>query len=207
LIPKAGRPEFFLEETESTSGPRDIGRFRDWTERAVAYLDLAVAQHHGLATRLLDWTLNPLVAVFFACCDRPDADGCVYFYYPPDPFVNRDRTPLDANLAGIAYIPRALSPRILSQRGAFTVHGPPTKLIVPQPHEFLPDTMTLVRLDIPANLKWDVLVHLHDYGINRAMVFPDIDGLSASVNFETQTMVRRHNRRAMGEGGRTDDPT
>lgn len=42
------------------------------------------AQHHGLPTRLLDWSLNPLVALYFACCDENniEKDGCVYRLLP-----------------------------------------------------------------------------------------------------------------------------
>ena len=36
------------------------------------------AQHFGAPTRLMDWTSNPLVALYFACASHPGEDGRVY---------------------------------------------------------------------------------------------------------------------------------
>lgn len=41
---------------------------------------LALLQHHGIPTRLLDVTENPLVALYFACCSNPEIDGEVIVF-------------------------------------------------------------------------------------------------------------------------------
>lgn len=41
---------------------------------------LALLQHHGVPTRLLDVTENALVALYFACCSSPDVDGEVIVF-------------------------------------------------------------------------------------------------------------------------------
>lgn len=39
---------------------------------------LFLAQHYGLPTRLLDWTYNPMVALYFACENHDAEDGCIF---------------------------------------------------------------------------------------------------------------------------------
>lgn len=197
LVPKAGRSPHHLVDLPGSSDV-DLIRFEYWRKRAVSYHTvipdngwecLALAQHYGLATRLLDWTINPLVGTFFACADDLGTDGSVYCYFPRS--IVPDSTPFPLVTPGIGGIaPRVSGPRMLNQRGVFTLHNPPTQTIkaeeIDAGHLRVPNLKTL---RIPGDLKQSVLEHLEQYGINRSTLFPDLDGLSADVNVKTRQIA------------------
>lgn len=190
LVPKAGRPEFHTG--------RDLGRFNVWCERAVAYRDLpdnewerlAVAQHYGLATRLLDWTLNPLVATFFAVAELPDADAAVYCFQP-ESFVVTSRATVAAIDRVIGFLPRAIDERVNRQAAVFTFHPNPAEPLVNTELRPALTGPSLVQIQIAASLKGAIREMLDDYGVHLNGLFPDLDGLSRQINWHTSEQVRK----------------
>lgn len=52
-----------------------------------AFQQLTLLQHYGIPTRLLDWSSNPLVALYFATDSSKQEDGEVIIYTPPKTYL------------------------------------------------------------------------------------------------------------------------
>jgi hypothetical protein len=142
---------------------------------------LALAQHHGLPTRLLDWSFNPLAALYFAVEERADEDGAVYALHGPR---RVPQTILDTGNpfsigSPMRFVPNIIVPRVWVQEGLFTIHSD----IETPLSDALGRGWGLEQIIVPAACKNRVKYELYRQGIHRAALFPDIDGLAAHLQW------------------------
>ena len=134
---------------------------------------LSVLQHQGAATGLLDFTENPLVALWFTCIEERDKDAKVFLIDIGDPQVAlNDRTlddPFDAGQVVVYHEPdRSLGPRIVAQQSVFVICNP-----------FLP-AQHLKSVVVPQSSKGPLLDYLTRLGLSQTSLFGDIPGLAAA---------------------------
>lgn len=198
---KAGLEEHVLRNFIRYSRPHlDQARSHD------AWELLITAQHHGVPTRLLDWTYSPLVAAFFAT--RPDAgddDRAIWrldwqtlhkaYGLPSLALLTQDLESLwgesqltpwklfaarDVKPFACMIEPPTLDARIAAQAATFTLIST-TRMSFEKFLEEQQLAHTLARYVIPGASVAKFRDQLDLVGIDERRLFPDLDGVAAAI--------------------------
>jgi len=194
LVPSAGRIDtdklcgLSLEDYEKET----LNRFklRAYSEQLPTPKDdwewMALAQHHGLPTRLLDWTTSPLIALYFAT--KPSIDfkgeiedtnenGSAIFAMHTCNYIDTEFEvpPYEYEGFGLFYPPH-ITKRITGQYGLFSVQPDPKKEF----HDGFEVGYAnwIKKIEFTPEVAKEIQRKLYLLGIRHESIFPDLDGFT-----------------------------
>lgn len=167
---------------------------------------LALMQHHGAPTRLLDFTKSPFVAAFFAL-ERATGDAAVYALNTPrlwlaaprgQPDMDRDSIdPRQPGNFGRVFLPNTnaviwtgepteMDRRLVAQSGTLVVPGMLDKPLDEILRHYEAADTLLKKIVLPLSVREEAMKALYRMNITNATLFPDLDGLARSIGMELE---------------------
>lgn len=174
---------------------------------------LAMMQHHGAPTRLLDLTWSPFVAAFFAL-ERTSVDSAVWAFNLPLMWQNSKRaidgvkvSNADPRMPGIfdkIYAtnrhsfawqgdPFRMPQRVVAQSGTFLVMGNVSQTVqeifdgypaTPKGRTRMENALLIQFVFDTTKVRADAMESMYSMNITQSTLFPGLDGLARSMNFE-----------------------
>ncbi|MBJ8204706.1 FRG domain-containing protein [Bacillus cereus] len=161
---------------------------------------LYIMQHHGLRTRLLDWTESFAISLHFALntWKYNKKDACIWMLdpiklnekavgrstvlFPKKEFKYPDEFLIKETDNSLAITPIKNNTRIIAQKGFFTLQG---NLLQPLEEEFNGELLNeniLKKITLKKTILNDANKFLKICGIDEFVIFPDLEGLAKSIN-------------------------
>jgi hypothetical protein len=162
----------FRKECEGMNVPKDI-----WNDNLKA---LALGQHYGLPTRLLDWTESPYVASFFAFSDATSL-GMRKGYVAVWALDTRVSIWSAESGVDIIDVPSIGNIRHRNQAGKFTLSKTPFNCLEDYVEFCDENAVALKKFLIPIHDCRKALADLDVMGINHSRVYPELIGCALSA--------------------------